>query len=84
MEPEKIEIGYTIPKERWLEAARNLEALGSRLAGFLAHIDANGHGKEEADALASDVMLACLAMNYVAECAVDKCRFIPLPGGDWE
>ena len=25
--------------------------------------------------------LACTAIGYVAEFAVDKCRFIPLPGG---
>lgn len=25
---EKVEIGYTVPKERWIEAAKNLEDLG--------------------------------------------------------
>ena len=29
----------------------------------------------------ADIMLACTAIGYVAEFAVDKCRFIPLPGG---
>ena len=33
---EKVEIGYTVPKERWQEAAKNLEELGNVLAaGFL-------------------------------------------------
>ena len=27
---EKVEIGYTLPKERWQEAAKNLEDLGQR------------------------------------------------------
>ena len=26
---EKVEIGYTVPKERWQEAAKNLEELGN-------------------------------------------------------
>ena len=29
---EKVEIGYTLPKERWQEAAKNLEDLGNALA----------------------------------------------------
>ena len=34
---EKIEIGYTLPKERWIQAAKNLEDLGNVLApGLLA------------------------------------------------
>ena len=32
---EKVEIGYTVPKERWQEAAKNLEELGNVLAAGL-------------------------------------------------
>ena len=32
---EKVEIGYTLPKERWQEAAKNLEDLGNALAASL-------------------------------------------------
>lgn len=81
MEPEKIEIGYTIPRERWLQAAKNLEDLGNRLAGFLVHINGDGRGQADADALMADIVLACLAINHVAEFAVDKCRIIPIQGG---
>lgn len=29
----------------------------------------------------ADISLAALALNYVAEFATDKCRFIAVPGG---
>ena len=34
---EKVEIGYTVPKERWIEAAKNLEDLGNVQIGR-AHV----------------------------------------------
>lgn len=77
---EKVEIGYTVPKERWIEAAKNLEDLGNVLAANLLAINGDGRGQEDADALMADIVLACLALNYVAEFAVDKCRIIPVSG----
>ena len=72
---EKVEIGYTVPKERWQEAAKNLEELGNVLAaGFLKQ---NKDGR-----IMADIMLACMALHHVAEFATDKCRIIPLPGKD--
>ena len=75
---EKIEIGYTLPKERWIEAAKNLEDLGNVLANNLLARNREGRGQEDADALMADVVLACIALNHVAEFAVDKCRIIPV------
>lgn len=77
----KIEIGYTVEKERWLEAARDLEALGKTLAADMLKRNADGRGKEDADDLMADITLASLALAYVAEFAADKCRFIPVRGG---
>lgn len=77
---EKVEIGYTVPKERWIEAAKNLEDLGNVLAGNLLAINGDGRGREDADALMADIVLACLVLNHVAEFAVDKCRIIPVTG----
>lgn len=77
---EKVEIGYTVPKERWIEAAKNLEDLGNVLAGNLLAINGDGRGQEDADALMADIVLACLALNHVAEFAVDKRRIIPVTG----
>lgn len=51
---EKVEIGYTVPKERWIEAAKNLEDLGNVLAGNLLAINGDGRGQEDADALMAD------------------------------
>lgn len=78
---EKIEIGYTVEKERWLEAARNLEELGGALAANLLAMNAEGRGKEDADDLTADFIMASVAMRFVAEFAVDKCRFIPVQEG---
>ena len=75
---EKIEIGYTLPKERWIEAAQNLEDLGKVLANNLLAVNREGRGQEDADALMADIVLACIALNHVAEFAVDKCRIIPV------
>ena len=77
---EKVEIGYTLPKERWQEAAQNLEDLGNALAAGLRAQNKDGLGAEDADALMADIVLACMALHHVAEFATDKCRIIPLPG----
>lgn len=77
---EKVEIGYTLPKERWQEAAKNLEDLGNALAVSLRAHNKDGRGAEDADELMADIMLACMALHHVAEFATDKCRIIPLPG----
>lgn len=77
---EKVEIGYTLPKERWQEAAKNLEDLGNALAAGLRAQNKDGRGKEDADDIMADIMLACMALYHVAEFATDKCRIIPLSG----
>ena len=77
---EKVEIGYTLPKERWQEAAKNLEDLGNALAAGLRAQNKDGLGAEDADALMADIVLACMALHHVAEFTTDKCRIIPLSG----
>lgn len=79
---EKVEIGYTVPKEHWQEAAKNLEELGNVLAAGFLKQNKDGRGKEDADDIMADIMLACMALYHVAEFATDKCRIIPLPGKD--
>ena len=74
---EKVEIGYTVPKERWKEAAKNLEELGNVLAAGFLKQNKDGRGKEDADDIMADIMLACMALYHVAEFATDKCRIIP-------
>lgn len=81
MDQEKIEIGYTVAKERWLEAAKNIGELGEVIGAYLIHANKDGRGQEDADELAADIILACMALHHVAEFAVDKCRIIPIQGG---
>lgn len=76
-----VEIGQSLPKERWQEAARNLTDLGKVLDRNLLAQNRDGRGKEDADDLMADISLAALALNYVAEFATDKYRFIAVPGG---
>ena len=78
---DKIEIGYTVEKERWMEAAENLHEFGQAMARNLRNMNRDGRGQEDADDLMADISLAALALNYVAEFATDKCRFIAVPGG---
>ena len=79
---EKIEIGYTVEKERWLEAAENLHEFGRIMAQNLRGMNRDGRGQEDADDLTAEIMLACTAIGYVAEFAVDKCRFMPVRGNE--
>lgn len=60
---EKVEIGYTVPKERWQEAAKNLEELGNVLAAGFLKQNKDGRGKEDADAIMADIVLACMALH---------------------
>ena len=66
---------------RWLEAAENLHEFGRIMAQNLRGMNRDGRGQEDADDLMADISLAALALNYVAEFATDKCRFIAVPGG---
>jgi hypothetical protein len=77
----KIEIGYSVEKERWLAAASNLERLGNILAPRLLALNGDGRGQEDADTLMADITLACTALYYVGEFATDKCRIIPVQEG---
>ena len=48
---EKIEIGYTVEKERWLEASENLHEFGQIMARNLRNMNRDGCGQEAAEDL---------------------------------
>lgn len=77
---EKVEFGYEIEKERWKEAAENIWDLGQILAPQLLRANRDGRGAEDVEDLMADITLARTALEYVAEFAADKCRFIPIRG----
>lgn len=81
MDNTKIEVGYALPKERWLEAADDLLTVGTYVAEILKVSNCEGRGEQHAMRWLADVSLACLALLYVAEFATDKCRIVPLPKG---
>ena len=81
MDNTKIEVGYAIPKERWQEAADNLQTAGACVAAFFKEKNFDGKGEQHAMDWLANVSLACTALCYVAEFAADKCRMIPLPKG---
>lgn len=76
----KVEFGYTLPKERWVEAAENVQKAGNYVAAILAKRNFEGKGQEDAEEWLADVLLAYTALRYVAEFATDRCRMVPLPG----
>lgn len=41
-----------------------------------------GQGKEDAEAFMSDATLALVALQFVGNCAADRCRFIAIPKKD--
>ena len=84
MDNTKIEVGYALPKERWQEAADNLQTAGACVAAFFKEKNFDGKGEQDARDWLADVSLACLALLYVAEFAADKCRMVPLPKGTEE
>ena len=79
MDNTKIEVGYALPKERWQEAADNLQTAGACVAAFFKEKNFDGKGEQDARDWLADVSLACLVLLYVAEFATDKCRIVPLP-----
>ena len=78
---ETVQLGYTMPPERWHQAAVTLQEAAPYLAASLEQFNGDGRGKEDADDFTADMALACMALHYVADNAADRCRFIPIPGG---
>lgn len=78
----KVGFGYTVPKERYQEAAENIQKLGAMYAEYLRKKNFDGLGEQDAQELMADILLACTALLYVAEFAADKCHMVPLPGKD--
>lgn len=79
MDDVKIEIGYALPKEKWEQAADNLEQVGKLTAMWLLKKNIDGRGKEDAEDFLADITLASVAMRYVANFATEKCRMISVP-----
>ena len=78
----KVGFGYTVPKERYQEAAENIQKLGAMYAEYLRKKNFDGLGAQDAQELMADILLACTALLYVAEFAADKWHMVPLPGKD--
>lgn len=74
----KVELGYSVPKERWKDAAENLREFGGLYAAKLIKENVDGLGQQDAEDWLADILLAWTALNFVAEFAVDKCRMVPV------
>ena len=73
-----IRIGYTVDKERWKQAAEDLQECGPVLAEMLRRMNADGRGQEDYDDFMADITLAVLALSHVAEFEADNVRIIPI------
>ena len=74
----KCELGYSVPKERWKDAAESLLEFGNLYAAKLVKENVDGLGKQDAEDWLADILLAWTALNFVAEFAADKCRMVPV------
>lgn len=83
-----IKIGRSLPPERWLEAADDLEQIFPMVAQRLELMNNDGMGKQDAQEFMEDAMLALVALRFVAANASECCRFIAIPkrmeGGEQE
>lgn len=77
-----VQIGQTLPPERWLEAADNLGRAFPMIARMFELQNFEGQGKEDAAEFMSDATLALVALQFVGNCAADRCRFIAIPKKD--
>ena len=77
-----IKAGQSLPPERWLEAADNLGRAFPMIARWFELQNFEGQGKEDAEACMSDATLALVALQFVGNCAADRCRFIAIPKKD--
>ncbi len=74
-----IKAGQSLPPERWLEAADNLERAFPVFARMFERKNFEGQGKKDAEEFMSDATLALIALRFVGSCASDRCRFIVIP-----
>lgn len=83
-----IKIGRSLPPERWMEAANNLEQVFPMFARRLELLNNDGMGKQDARDFMEDAMLALVALRFVVANASECCRFIAIPkrmeGGEQE
>lgn len=77
-----VQVGQTLPPDRWLEAADNLGRAFPMIARMFELQNYEGQGKEDAAEFMSDATLALVALRFVGNCAADRCRFIAIPKKD--
>ena len=61
-----VNLGQSIPPERWLEAAEDLEKVFQIFAHHLLVTNHEGMGQQDAEEFMSDAVLALVALRYVA------------------
>lgn len=74
-----IKIGQSLPPERWMEAADNLEQVFPMVARRLELMNNDGMGRQDAQEFMNDAMLALVALRFVGANASECCRFIAVP-----
>lgn len=74
-----IKFGRSLPPERWMETAENLEKVFPMFARRLELLNNDGMGKQDAQDFMEDAMLALVALRFVAANASECCRFIAIP-----
>ena len=76
--------GQAIPKDRWRFAIAGLMASAPLIAESMKKNNFAEQGKEAAESYMADIELAIHAMEYVAEFAADKIKFVALDDAAFE
>lgn len=78
----EVKFGRSLPPERWMEAADDLEQIFPMVAQRLELLNKDGKGKQDAQEFMEDALLALVALRFVGANASECCRFIAVPRKD--
>lgn len=71
--------GEALTKAEWLEVKAVIQTIGTMLSTSLLAANCENQGQQDFEQCRADFAAAVAAIEYVAEFAADKCRFIPIP-----
>lgn len=70
--------GEALTKAEWLEVKDTMQTIGTMLSTSLLVANYDDQGQQDFESCRADFAAAVAAIEYVAEFAADKCRFIPI------
>lgn len=75
----KVQIGQPMSPDEWRQIRDRLARAFPYCGAYLRSLNGDGRGAEDEEAFMLDCAMALVAVEYVADCASDKVRFVPIP-----